>query len=297
MRAMKPPAPPVPQAPSQARLEAAYRYCLDMARTHYENFPVASWLLPKHLRRPVAVIYAFARSADDFADEGDLDEARRLRLLDEYETRLDQIEANKPVDQTIFVALTDVIRTWRLDIQLFRDLLRAFRQDVTKTRYANFDEVLDYCRHSANPVGRLLLQLYRLDNAENSALSDAVCSALQLINFHQDIYQDANENDRVYLPQDELGAAGLSVSCLRERINDAAMREFMHAQNTRARKLMLQGAPLGRVLPGRMGFELRMTIHGGLRVLDRLDAAADVFARPRLRLRDWGIVLVRALLR
>lgn len=289
--------PSMSQPSPESDLNSAYRHCLDMARGHYENFPVASRLLPKRLRKPVAVIYAFARSADDFADEGDLAVDERLRLLNEYGTWLDELAAGSPPAQPIFIALADVIREHKLDVQLFRDLLTAFRQDVTKTRYANFGEVLDYCRYSANPVGRLLLQLYRLDGDENCAMSDAVCSSLQLINFHQDIHQDASENDRVYLPSDEMLARGITLTHLRECINEDKMREFMHAQNARARELMLRGAPLGRVLPGRMGFELRLTIHGGLRVLDRLDAARDVFTRPRLRYRDWALMLFRAIIK
>ena len=185
-------------------LSEAYRNCQDLAAEHYENFPVASRLLPRRLRQPITVIYAFARTADDFADEGNRSPAERLQLLDDYETRLQRLLAGSPGSNPVFIALADVIKRYALPIGLFQDLLSAFSQDVTKQRYANYDEVLDYCRRSANPVGRLLLYLYNQAEAENLLLSDQICTALQLINFLQDLYQDYDEHNRIYLPQDEM---------------------------------------------------------------------------------------------
>jgi squalene synthase HpnC len=277
-------------------LRTAYHRCVALAAAHYENFPVASRLLPRRLREPIAVIYAFARTADDFADEGDRSAAERLALLDDYARRLDAAARGDPVDDPVFVALADVIRTHALPPQLFRDLLTAFRADVTTTRYGNFDDLLRYCRHSANPVGRLLLHLYGAASPQNLAHSDAICTSLQLINFWQDLAQDCDENDRIYLPLDEMARFGVSEDDLRAHRDGAPLRALLDFQIERARTMMLSGQPLGRALRGRIGFELRLVIHGGLRVLDALQACRDtVFARPRLRRHDWIALIFKAL--
>lgn len=278
-------------------LESAYQHCMRMTRSHYENFPVASRLLPRALRTPVSVIYAFARSADDFADEGELAPAERLARLDGYWRQLDAIAAGRTPDDPIFIALADVVQRHALPLQLLYDLLTAFRQDVVKSRYANFDEVLAYCRYSANPVGRIVLHLAGEAGADNLRDSDKICTALQLINFWQDLEQDYLESNRVYLPQDELAAYGVAEEQLGRRGNSPALRALIDKQIERSRGLMLDGAPLGARLRGRLGIEIRATIHGGLCVLDALARRRDdVFARPRLRRRDWLRVLRRALL-
>lgn len=278
-------------------LESAYQHCMRMTRSHYENFPVASRLLPRALRTPVSVIYAFARSADDFADEGELAPAERLARLDGYWRQLDAIAAGRTPGDPIFIALADVVQRHALPLQLLYDLLTAFRQDVVKSRYANFDEVLAYCRYSANPVGRIVLHLAGEAGADNLRDSDKICTALQLINFWQDLEQDYLESNRVYLPQDELAAYGVAEEQLGRRGNSPALRALMDKQIERSRGLMLDGAPLGARLRGRLGIEIRATIHGGLCVLDALARRRDdVFARPRLRRRDWLRVLRRALL-
>ena len=276
-------------------LADAYQHCLNLTRSHYENFPVASRLLPRQLQRPISVIYAFARSADDFADEGDLPAEIRLARLDDYVSKLDAIRRQQVITDPIFVALADVIARHRLPFEPFYDLLTAFRQDVTKQRYADFTEVLNYCRHSANPVGRLVLHLAREATPDNLRDSDAICSALQLINFWQDLDQDLSENDRIYLPQDEMGAYGVTTGQLAARRSDAALRSLLDAQIERARHLLLSGAPLGRRLKGRLGLEIRATVQGGLAVLDALACREDLFARPRVRRRDWLGILWRAL--
>ena len=269
-------------------LRDAYAHCMQMARSHYENFPVASVFLPKHLREPISVIYAFARTADDFADEGDALPAVRLAQLDTYVSHLDTLKLGANVDNPIFIALDDVIKKHALPLALFYDLLTAFSMDVTKHRYASQAEVLHYCSYSANPVGRLLLYLYNLATPVNLAQSDAVCSALQIINFLQDITQDYHEQGRIYFPQDDMARFGVSEEHIRTAHTDAAMRALMNHVIERTRQMMLFGAPLGNVLPGRIGFELRMTIQGGLRILNALQAQHDdVFARPRLGVGDW----------
>ena len=271
----------------------AYAACLAMARRHYENFPVASRLLPKRLRLPVAVIYAFARTADDIADEGDTPAEARLQALDDYAHALGACINGAPTNDPIFIALDDVIRRHGLNPTLLHDLLRAFRQDVTKHRYANFAEVLAYCRYSANPVGRLLLQLDDHTDPDLMAQSDAICSALQLINFYQDLVQDYDENDRIYLPQDEMQAHGVEEGHLADRVSDRAMRGLMSLQFRRCRELMISGAPLAWTLTGRLGLEIRLTVMGGLRVLDRLEQQSDLFGRPRLRAIDYGRIFWR----
>ncbi|MGM0594716.1 MAG: squalene synthase HpnC [Pseudomonadota bacterium] len=277
-------------------LEAAYRHCRQLAQSHYENFPVASRLLPAKSRDAIAVIYAFARTADDFADEGDRTPDERLALLDDYQRKLTQLAHGRSGDDPIFTALTDVIRQHQLPLQLFHDLLSAFRQDVSKRRYADFAEVLDYCRRSANPVGRLLLHLHDEASEENLQHSDHICSALQLINFLQDIEQDARENDRIYLPQDEMAVYGVKESDLAAARASDGLKQLLAQQRARTLTLLHRGAPLGSRLGGRFGLEIRLIIEGGNRVLERLCAHCDhPFARPRLRKSDYLTVLWRAL--
>lgn len=268
------------------RLDAAYAHCLSLARGHYENFPVASWLLPHALRRPIAAIYTFARTADDLADEGNLTTEQRLASLQALRAQLDDIAIGMPQQDHLGLALADSIKQHQLPISLFHDLLAAFRQDVIQTRYNNFGEVMAYCRLSANPIGRLLLHLTRQAEPRNLAYSDAICSALQLINFYQDLAQDYRENDRIYIPQDELMRFDVSEEQFRAERSDYPMQDLMQFQYDRAERLLRSGAPLAKRLSGRIGWEIRLTVLGGLRVLYRLTESTDVFARPRLGLRD-----------
>jgi phytoene synthase len=269
-----------------------------MAVDHYENFPVASVLLPRDLRRPVELIYAFARQADDFADEGDAPAAQRLASLEGFSRELDRIERGEPAHLPLFADLGEVIRAHRLPLAPFRDLLSAFSQDVVKARYADFDEVLDYCRRSANPVGRLLLHLYRANEADNVRLADRICTSLQLVNFWQDVAVDWRK-DRVYLPQDEMAEYGVSESQIARGETDGRWRALMKFQVERTQAMMAEGAPLGARLPGRIGFELRMIVAGGNRILRKLGTIeGDVFRRrPVLGPADWILMFGRALLR
>jgi squalene synthase HpnC len=269
-----------------------------MAVDHYENFPVASVLLPRNLRRPVELIYAFARRADDFADEGNLPARERLALLDGFSRELDRIERGEPSQDPLFTELRGVIREHALPLGLFRDLLSAFSQDVVKARYANFAEVMDYCRRSADPVGRLLLHLYRATGAENERMSDGICSGLQLINFWQDVAIDWRK-DRVYLPLDEMAEYGVTENQIAGGKTDERWRALMRFQVQRTQAMMDAGAPLGLRLPGRIGFELRMIVAGGNRILRKIAAVeGDVFRhRPVLRPFDWILMSARALAR
>jgi phytoene synthase len=263
---------------------------------HYENFPVASVLLPARMRRPVAVIYRFARSADDFADEGELPDAQRLASLDAYRRELDSIEDGATSQAPLFRDVAAIVREHALPLQLFRDLLDAFSQDVTKKRYADFAEVLDYCRRSANPVGRLLLHLFGRTDAQSLARSDSICSALQLVNFWQDVALDWAKG-RVYLPQDEMRRHGVSDAHIAEQRCDEAWRALIGFQAGRARAMLIEGEPLGRTLPGRIGLEIRATVQGGLRILEKLErAGCDMFRRrPVLEWHDWPLLSWRAL--
>ena len=272
-------------------LQNAYAECLNMASSHYENFPVASRLLPKDLRKPIAVIYTFARRADDYADEGELTDDERINALNDFSSKLEQIEQGEFVDDSTFIALADVIQQHNLPLSLFHDLLTAFKMDVSKTRYTNFGEVMEYCRYSANPVGRLLLYLNNAASPQNLGMSDAICSALQLTNFLQDISQDIEENDRIYIPRDEMELFGVTENDIRNKITNQATRKLIEYQIRRTLKLMQAGAPLGKVLKGRMGLELRLTIMGGSRILYKLNQQFDnVFSRPRLS--KWDITWV-----
>jgi squalene synthase HpnC len=264
---------------------------------HYENFPVASILLPASLRKPVEAIYRFARSADDIADEGDAAPGTRLARLAAYQGQLVAIAAGETPADPLFGELARVIREHVLPVSLFRDLLDAFAQDVTKKRYATYAELLDYSRRSANPVGRLLLHLFKRTSERELAQSDAICSALQLINFWQDIDVDFTRDNRVYLPQEDMARFGVTQLHLLEKVCDAAWISLMKFQVERTRTLMLSGAPLGGALPGRIGLEIRATVQGGLRILEKIEAAGyDVFRRrPVLKGLDWPVVVARAM--
>lgn len=262
---------------------------------HYENFPVASLLLPARLRQAVESLYAFARSADDLADEGDASPQQRLDSLTAYETALDRIENRHAPQSPMFALLTQTVIDHDLPVQPLRDLLSAFKQDVVTTRYRTFDSLLDYCRRSANPVGLLMLHLYGAATPQNVRDSDAICTALQLINFWQDVAIDWKKQ-RIYLPQDDMARHGVDERHIDEGRTDAQWRSLMRYEVGRARAMMLSGAPLALRLPGRIGWELRLIVQGGLRILDRLEAADyDVFRRrPKLQPLDWLIMGGRA---
>lgn len=266
-----------------------------MSVDHYENFPVASILMPKRLRKPVAAIYHFARAADDIADEGNLSNAERLRQLDEFRDELAHIANGETPLNPLFQNLASEVHQHELPMQPLYDLLDAFSQDVVKKRYDNFDDLLDYCRRSANPVGNLLLHLYGEATPVNIAYSDAICTALQIINFWQDVAKDYAIG-RIYLPQDELQQFGVTEEQIAQGIADDAWRKLMKFQVDRARGLMLSGKPLGSILTGRIGLEMRMIIAGGLRILDKLENVNyDMFRRrPVLKPLDWVIMLAKS---
>ena len=263
---------------------------------HYENFPVASFLLPSRLRPAVEAIYAFARSADDLADEGDAAPGVRIAALDAYEAALQGIDNGLTPNSALFKHLAQVVADYRLPTQPLHDLLSAFRQDVTTPRYETFQMLLDYCRRSANPVGRLMLHLYGADDSRNLRDSDAICTALQLINFWQDVVIDWRKA-RIYIPLEDMNRFGVSPDGIADARVDASWQALMHFEVERARAMMLSGAPLALRLPGRIGWELRLVVQGGLRILERIEAVDyDVFTRrPKLEPRDWAAMTWRAM--
>ncbi len=285
-------------------LALAYAYCARIAREHYENFPVASLLLPARMRPHIAAIYAFARAADDFADEPGIPDAERLRLLDTWHDFLEKGArhlSGKGASHLsgaghVFLALHNTIAECHLPVRLFEDLLSAFRQDVTVKRYATWADVLDYCRRSANPVGRLVLRVAGCDDPRLDAESDAVCTALQLTNFWQDLERDW-ANGRLYVPLEDRESAGASDDDLDARRVTPEWRAALSSVTARTRDLFAQGRPVCDAVSGRLKWELRLTWLGGSRILDKLERAGfDVFhARPALGAGDLPVLAWRAL--
>ncbi len=276
--------------------------------THYENFPVASFLCPAHLRRPIAAIYHFARTADDIADEGDATAAQRLDELQAYRqdlvntcTAADAIHAGPTSTRwpQVFGPLQQALQTFQLPPQLLSDLLDAFVQDTRKSAtaegYATQAELLDYCRLSANPVGRLLLHLYGVSDAQALQRSDAICSALQLINFWQDLSVDIPRG-RYYLPAEGCKRFGVATNDILQRQQTTNATQLIAHCCSVARDLMVSGAPLVHQIPGRAGWELRLVVQGGLRILDKIEALqfATLNQRPALRWWDVPVMLWRA---
>jgi squalene synthase HpnC len=264
-----------------------------MSVGHYENFPVASWLMPARLRPAVRAIYRFARTADDLADEGVAAPAERLSALDGLREQLRAIELAAPSD---WGDLAAAVREHQLQLPLFHDLLSAFAQDVVTVRYESFEQLTDYCRRSANPVGRLLLQLFRRSETQLLQQSDAICTGLQLANFWQDVGIDWDKG-RVYLPQVDLCRFGVNEVQIARGTVDQRWQSLMRFEVQRTRELLQRGAPLARALGGRIGLELRLVVQGGLRILEQIDAVnGDVFSRrPKLSARDWTLMSWRAL--
>jgi squalene synthase HpnC len=254
------------------------------------------------LRDPISLIYTFARQADDFADEGLHKPAWRLAKLQGFKAELDLIQSNSRTKSPFFSELGSTIRKHNLPLAPFYDLLDAFSQDVTKARYANFFELLDYCRRSANPVGALLLHLFGKATPENLIYSNKICTALQLINFYQDVaidFENEFHKSRIYLCQDEMKKFGVTEAQIASQHVNKHWEEFMLFNLERAEIMLLEGKPLGNVLPGRIGLEMRMIINGGERVIYKLkNVRGDIYKhRPTLQAWDWPVILLKALLR
>jgi phytoene synthase len=281
-------------------VDASFAYCTRLARSHYENFPVGSLLIPRRLQKHFHSIYAFARTADDFADER-LDPPRtaeeRLALLREWRLMLNEVYQGRP-SHPIFVALAETVRQFELPIELFEDLLSAFSQDVTVQRYSTFADLLDYCRRSANPVGRLVLLLFGRREETLLRRSDSICTALQLTNHWQDLSIDLAK-DRLYLPKEDLARFGVTVDDIVARRHPDRFRELMAFQVARTRELFEDGKGLASNVQGRLGIELRAVWLGGRRILERIEASRyDVLSsRPVLTRLDRLKILASALSR
>lgn len=279
-----------------ARPTLAYsnEYCRRITEGHYENFPVASLFIPPRLRQHIANIYAFARIADDFADEPAF-EGIRMERLDEWEEELSFAYRGKSI-HPVFVALSETIHQFSLPEKLFKDLIHAFKIDVVKNRYKNFDEILYYCRHSANPVGRLVLLLFGYENDEWFSWSDSICTALQLANFWQDVSVDLKKN-RIYIPQEEMVEFGVTEYDLEDgRLTDG-LRKLITFQVERTEDLFLKGKPLCTAIPDkRLRLELKLTWQGGMTILQKIRANGyNVFKRPSLARTDWLRILTKTL--
>lgn len=297
-----------------SRLETAYQSAEKLAQTHYENFPVGSFLLPRKLRRPIQVIYAFARSADDIADEGNLTKGERLEQLNFYWQTLEMMENNgrgniiknsqsypsqtSVMDSVppLFLALQSVIETHKLPYSLFFDLLKAFKQDVTKSDYKSHEEILQYCHYSANPIGRLLLHLTNNDSPENMAASDSICTALQLINFIQDLQSDLRLRDRCYFPLDEMQRFNIIKNDLLLGKNSSQISAFIHQQTLLAQALLEKGSILGSSLTGLFGLEIRLIISAANQITQQLLKRKSVYERPTIKFWHWPKILLKGLM-
>jgi squalene synthase HpnC len=248
----------------------AQEYCRRLARSHYENFSVATWFLPERLRQHFFNVYAYCRISDDLGDEvGDPGVA--LRLLDQWEAELDACYAGSP-RHPVFVALADTVRKFEIPQQTFVDLLTAFRQDQTVTRYPTFDDVLGYCHNSANPVGHLVLYLCGYRDGERQALSDFTCTALQLANFWQDVSSDYSERGRIYLPLEDMQRFGVSEGDIAAQRNTSAFCDLLRFEVERAREWFQKGLPLTGKVDRELAIDLELFSRGGLEILRAIEA-------------------------
>ena len=254
--------------PGHQNLNSAYSKSLKFAKSHYENFPVVSFLIPKNLRKHVAIIYWFARTADDYADEGNFSNAERLEKLNNFEFRLKQL-LNGKAESDYEIALANTIIEKNLTAENFYNLITAFRQDAIKNRYENFDEVIDYCKHSANPVGRLILELFDVSSEEAIIYSDKICTALQLTNFLQDVYIDYKKG-RIYLPQDEMEMLQITEKLFEHKENNHKLKQLVKHNVDRVQNLFDEGKKLFPLLSGRLKVEIIWTVAGGEEILDQI---------------------------
>ena len=279
-----------------SQISTTYNSALDFARKHYENFPVVSLLIPKALRKHIAIIYLFARTADDIADEGNLSENERLQQLNDFENSLHNLLIGN-FKSHFEEALHHTIIQKNLTPQMFYDLLKAFKQDVTKKRYENYDELLFYCKHSANPIGRLILELFNIRSEEAFNYSDKICTALQLTNFYQDIEIDYQKG-RIYFPQDELQRFEVTENMFAMKENNVNLKKLLRHNIERTQKMFDEGKNLLKFLNGRLKFEIKWTILGGGKILQKIkEKDYNIFnARPKLTKRDFGALFIKSFL-
>lgn len=265
-------------------LKQSYAYCVKLTQNHYENFPVASIFLPKKMRNAIRAIYAFARTADDLADEGNMPAELRISQLNHLELQLHYIHTKQLayLDNNL-LALADTIEKFNLPIKLFNDLLCAFKQDVLKNRYENFNEILEYSQKSANPVGRILLHL--TDNANNPSnllMSDKICTALQFINMLQDFQQDLLERNRLYLPLNELLTFGLNSDTLLDKNNALNLKRYLFHACAQASKILDQGKNLPQSVSKLFGLEVKLIIRSAYTILEKIEQNTNINQRVKL---------------
>lgn len=280
---------------SNSEIANAYKSAMEFAREHYENFPVVSMLIPADLRKHIAIIYWFARTADDFADEGNELESERISKLNEFENSLSDLI--KGTYATSFhTALQNTINEKNLTTQLFFDLLKAFKQDVVKKRYKNFEEVLSYCKNSANPVGRLLLELFNIKDEAARNYSDKICTALQLTNFYQDTEIDY-EKGRIYFPMEEMKKYDVSENIFAEKENNVNLKRLLKFNIDRTQQMFDEGRNLLIFLSSGLKFEIKWTILGGERILQKIvKNDYNIFdSRPKLTKTDFGLLFIKSL--
>jgi squalene synthase HpnC len=274
-------------------ISAAYKDSIKFAKFHYENFPVISLLIPGHLRKHIAVIYRYARQADDIADEGNLSVDERIKQLNIYEEEFNNSLLGN-YSKPFWMALANTIKELNLTKKYFTDLLVAFRQDIIKNRYKKFKEVLDYCKYSANPVGRLILELFNIRNDKINVYSDYICTALQLTNFYQDFSLDLKK-DRIYIPEEEITAFNISEKSIKLReskFNFAALIQF---QVRRTKKMFSDGYSLTPFLPKRLKYEIGFTILCGEKILAKIEENNYnvLEKRPVLSKTDYFILFMK----
>ena len=278
------------------QIEKAYSEALKMASGHYENFPVVSVFIPKSLRKHVAIIYRFSRMADDIADEGNDTAEIRIKKLNDFEKKLTDCLNNKFADE-FWNALENTIDIYSLNSEYFYNLLSAFKQDVTKRRFNDYNELLDYCRRSANPVGRIMLQLFRIKNQECYKYSDLICTALQLANFYQDISVDYQKG-RVYIPVDEMLKFGIDEKIFETKVSNSNFKKVMEYQLKRNLQMFMEGSYIIEILPYKLKYQISWTIYGGKKILYKIIRGNyDVLNnRPVLSKIDYMILMIKGLM-
>lgn len=273
----------------------SYKNCQELANSHYENFPVASFLLPKQIRKTVAAIYAFARIADDISDEGQYSKEQRISMLDDLEQFLDSISRGEIVTHKYFCALSHSVHFHSLPIELLYNLLHAFRQDVYKTTYESMGEVLEYCKYSANPIGRLLLHICNEDEEKNLLLSDNLCTSFQLINFSQDVHLDLLDRNRCYIPQDMLDKYKISTSEILNYTKIDNFSELMSEFVSKSKNIFNNGKNLAHNISGKFGLEIKATVVSVEEIISALEKRKSPYDRPYIKKSSFVKILIKSM--
>ncbi len=280
---------------SPKEIDEAFSYCEKITISHYENFPVASLFLPQEKRPYIQAIYAFARTADDFSDEGKFSIDERLQKLEDWNSQL-ELCFQRQSQHPIFIALEETVHKLNLPKELFSDLLTAFKMDLTKNRFENFDELLFYCKHSANPIGRLVLLVFGYRDEQLFEYSDNVCTALQLANFWQDVSVDKKKN-RLYVPREEMKRFSYSEEKWSKGFVGENFSQLMKFQVERTKQLFYEGTELLEQVDKDLRLELRLVWFGGMRILRKIEKQNyDVFKqRPKLNANDKFVIFLKSL--